>query len=185
MSEDIEAQPATNPETSETKLSRAEEWDSQLINVKAFAQSQQRWPSTTAESETEKSLAQWWSRQKYYFNKHEQGEKSPGINAARAAAIRNLIASFGAFERDGIWDTRYHLVQMQIKSHNKVWSYKTVNAEEEKVLRWWNQQKTFYRKFRKGEDSGGMTEDRAQKVENIFRLLGLPVIAKDQNKPAQ
>ncbi len=165
-------------EGGEQKISRAEDWNQKIAEIRQFASQHQRWPSTTAEDEAEKKLAQWWSRQKYYFKKHEDGQKSPGINAARADIIRSLIDSFEAYERDGIWDTRYALVLKQIKDHNKLWSYKTENKEEEKVLRWWNQQKTFYRKFRKGDRSGGMTDERAEKVENVLRTLGQSIIPK-------
>jgi hypothetical protein len=182
MSEDNQLPETGTPALpAEEKLSRVDEWNKHIAEVKAFAQDKQRWPSTTAEDQVEKTLAQWWSRQKYYFKKHEQGEKSPGINDKRADIMRGLIASFGSFERDGVWDTRYHLVQMQLKSHGKLWSYKTDDGEEEQVLRWWNQQKTFYRKFRKGEKSGGMTEERALKVENVLRLLGQQIIPRDPN----
>lgn len=165
-------------DNTEPKLSRAEEWNQKIAEIRQFATDHARWPSTTADDETEKKLAQWWSRQKYYFKKHEEGLKSPGINGARADIIRELIESFDAYERDGVWDTRYNLVLEQLKNHNKMWSYKTTDKEEEKVLRWWNQQKTFYRKFRKDEKSGGMTEERAQKVEAVLKILGQAVIPK-------
>lgn len=186
MSEDTNmVQPDTaqpdlvQPETK--KRTRPEEWNLHFGEVQVFTQSNLRWPSTTSDDNVEKSLAQWWSRQKYYFKKYERGEKSPGINESRANIIRNLIASHGSYERDGVWDTRYYLVQMQIKNHNKLWPYNTKDTLAEQVMRWWNQQKTFYRKFRKGERLGGMTEERAQKVEDILRLLQQPIIPKNPN----
>ena len=164
MSNDVNKNPVE-------KINRSEEWDKKLEEVREFASNNKRWPSTTSDDPTEKSLAQWWSRQKYYFNKFEQKEESPGINEDRANRIKATIASFESYERDGIWDVRYNIVVKQLKEHGKMWSYKTTNKEEEKIGRWWNQQKTFYRKFRKGETSSGMNEERAQKIEEVLKML--------------
>jgi hypothetical protein len=164
---------------------RAADWANRIDQVRSFAQTNNRWPSTTAKDESELKLAQWWSRQKYYFKKFEKGEKSPGINDDRAQIIRDLISDFAAFERDGIWIGRYNIVKSRIQTAQKLWPYDTENDEEKRVLRWWNQQKTFYRKFRKGTKAGGMTERRAQLVEQLLGLLGQPLITNDGDDDTQ
>lgn len=173
----------TAVQSEKEKLSRSEAWDKHFAEVKAFTQVNQRWPSTapSVADEHEKRIGQWWSRQKYYFNKHETGKKSIGINEKRAEAMRTLIATFGSLERDGVWDMRYHAVHMRIKNHGKLWPYNSSNSEEQKTTRWWSQQKTFYRKFRKGEVYGGMTESRCLKVETILRAMGKEIIPVDPN----
>ena len=165
--------------------SRAADWANRIDEVQRFAQTNNRWPSTTAQDESELKLAQWWSRQKYYFKKFEKGEKSPGINDDRAKIIRNLISDFAAFERDGIWIGRYNIVKSRIQTAQKLWPYDTENDEEKRVLRWWNQQKTFYRKFRKGDRVGGMTAERADLVENLLKRLNQPIMADTSSNTPQ
>jgi len=154
------------------------DWDVKLGKVQFFAKENNRWPSTTADDESELKLAQWWSRQKYYYKKFLKGEKSPGINAVRGIMIKTIIENNGAYERDGVWNSRFRLVKSRVTSAGKLWSYNTENKEDKQVIRWWNQQKTFYRKFRKNEKRGGMTEKRAKKVEELMTLLGIPIIPK-------
>lgn len=180
MSEDAAA-PEPGPVPDPPKFSQIEEWNANLNKVKHFAHEHQRWPSTVAETEDEKVLGLWWSRQRYNFAKKETGGKA-GLSDERASKIRAALGMFGMFELDGKWDVRHRLVQNRIRSHSKLWPYKTANEEDQKNLRWWNQQKTFYRKFRKGEpNSGGMTEERAIKVESILRLIGETIIPRNPN----
>ena len=166
------------PQPEPKKLNRNEEWEANLKRVEAFSTQNGRWPSTTAEAPEEKSLAQWWSRQKYYCGRFLNKEEAPGITEDRAKAIQAAIEAGEVYERDGIWDRRFLLVANQLKTHGRLWSYKSENKEDLQVLRWWNQQKTFYRKYRKGENGGGMTEDRAEKVEMLMKLLGDTIIPK-------
>ncbi len=178
----------TVPESVPKKLNRNEEWEANLKRVQAFSTEHGRWPSTTAEVAEEKSLAQWWSRQKYYFGRFQNKEEAPGITDERAKAIQSTIEAGEVYERDGIWDKRFLLVANQLKTHGRLWSYKSENKEDLQVLRWWNQQKTFYRKYRKGESAGGMTAERAEKVEMLMKLLGdtiipKPVAAPDPQQP--
>ena len=165
-------------ETQEAKApvkSRAVEWNNKIGEIRSFAENNSSWPSTTSENVEEKRLAQWWSRQKYYFKKFESSEKAPGINDERASIIRNLLQSFATYERDGIWNARYNRVKAQVSNTGKLWSYKTEKETEEgKILRWFNQQKTFYRQWRRNDHKGGMTEARAQKIEAVLLLLGQP-----------
>jgi len=163
MSEENNSTPAPN---------REQEWKNKLSEVNNFAQTHQKWPSTTSQDANEKRLAQWWSRQKYGLKQHERGNEPPGINNDRASAIRDLVNSHQSFERDGIWEERFNRVMTQIKQKGKLWSYNSENSEEKMVLRWWNQQKTFYRKFRMDQNAGGMTESRAKKIEELLTILG-------------
>jgi len=156
----------------DTSQSKANEWNIRLGEVREFAKSNNKWPSTTSSDDYEKSLAQWWSRYKYYYNQKEKTGKAISMTDERVSAISSVINEFSNFERGGIWEDRYKKVRKQIKSTGKLWSYKTGDKEEEKTLRWWNQQKTFYRKFRKGTVIGGMTEGRANKVESLLEELG-------------
>jgi len=161
---------------------RETEWHKKLVEVDAFAIAHGRWPSTTAESEDlndpikvqfaadEMALAQWWSRVKYYFKKFVNKQPAPGMDASRADAITQLIAKHESLERDGVWDARYTECKNKIETDNKLWSYK--DKEHEKTVRWWNQQKTFYRKYRKGKPFGGMTEERANLIEGLLKILG-------------
>jgi len=161
-----------------TAASKAAEWNQRLNEVRAFAEYLNRWPSTTSKDKTEKSLAQWWSRYKYYCKKKQTTGSAAGMTSARVEAINKLITDFPDFERDGIWNQRFDQVKKRLEEVGKLWSYKTEDKEEERVLRWWNQQKTFYRKFRKGKTNvGGMTETRAVKVEGLLGKLGQKTIS--------
>tara|TARA_B100001778_G_scaffold334984_1_gene350341 strand:- start:18812 stop:19387 length:576 start_codon:yes stop_codon:yes gene_type:complete len=169
------------PENRRSKKSRDEQWNARLQEVRAFAHSHNRWPSTTSDDESEKKLAQWWSRQKYYYNRYEETGSAPGMNSERSSAMSSLIEAFARFERDGIWMYRYNKVKRQIDNHGRLWHYNTTNPEEEKTLRWWNQQKTFCRKYLNGEPSGGMTKRRAKLVQSLQEKIGQPLIREDDN----
>lgn len=165
-----------------SKKSRDEKWQNHLADVRAFAHSHNRWPSTTAEDEVEKKLAQWWSRQKYYNNIFEKKGVAPGMDKERSEAVNHLIESFEHFERDGQWMYRYKKVRNRINNHGRLWPYNTKNKEEERTLRWFNQQKTFCRKFYKGEVVGGMTKKRAEKIAFLQGKLGQPLFRDTSNK---
>jgi len=160
-----------------TGTNKAVKWNQRLDEVREFADKNSRWPSTTAKDTDEKALAQWWSRYKYYYKKYRETGQAAGMTRGRADAIEKLISSHKGFERDGVWNSRYKKVAQRIDEVGKLWSYKTTNPDEEKVLRWWNQQKTFYRKFRKGDRVGGMTAERADRVEGLLKQLNQPIIA--------
>jgi len=171
---------------------RAEEWNKKLKDVDQFAITNSRWPSTTALSDDlndqnkvniaaeEKALAQWWSRVKYYHKKFIENEPAPGMDAARAQAVTELIAKHEGLERDGIWSTRYADCQAKVEKDKQLWSY--TNKENEKTVRWWNQQKTFYRKFRKGKKIGGMTPERADLLEALLKLMGEDTLVQQEMK---
>ena len=165
---------------SRPKKTRAEQWNDRLAEVRAFAHSQNRWPSTTSKDETEKKLAQWWSRQKYYYNLFEKNGSASGMNPERVIAMKTLIDSFSKFERDGIWMYRFNRVQRRIENHGQLWPYNTTDEEDEKTLRWWNQQKTFCRKFIKGETVGGMTAERAKLVQELQDKIGRPLLREQE-----
>ena len=168
-----------------TGTNKAAEWNQRLDEVREFANKNSRWPSTTAKDADEKTLAQWWSRYKYYYKKYRETGQAAGMTRARADAIEKLIDSHKSFERDGVWDSRYKKVAQRISDAGKLWSYKTTNPDEEKVLRWWNQEKTFYRKFRKGDRVGGMTAERADLVENLLKRLNQPIMADTSSNTPQ
>ena len=153
---------------------RQTEWAEHFEQVKQFAATNKRWPSTTSKDETEKALGQWWSRQKYLLSKKAAGEKAPGISPEREGLLKGLIDVNETLERDGIWETRYKLVVAKYKNDGKLWPYASENAEEQKTIRWWNQQKTFARKFKaKPEEAyGGMTQDRFEKIAALMRAMG-------------
>lgn len=157
-----------------SKSNRQAEWDTKLGEVKAFSSDKKRWPSTTSKDEVEKELGQWWSRQKYLLNKKIAGEKAPGITTEREAQLKDLIAGNESFERDGIWDYRYKMVVDKFKADSKLWPYATKDEEQLKSIRWWNQQKTFARKFKTDSSKahGGMTQDRYDKVVALARVMG-------------
>lgn len=161
---------------------KGDDWANKLIEVSDFAVSHSRWPSTTAKPSNkedaasceaalaEKALGQWWSRQKYYYNRFVSGESAAGMTKEKADQISVLVDKFAAFERDGIWDARYQLCKTKIEKDKELWSYR--DTENEKIVRWWNQQKTFYRKYRKGIEMGGMTAERADLIEEMMKSLG-------------
>jgi len=160
-----------------TVANKAVEWNQRLDEVREFADKNSRWPSTMAKDADEQALAQWWSRYKYYYKKYRETGQAAGMTRGRADAIEKLISSNKNFERDGVWNSRYKKVAQRINEAGKLWSYKTTNPDEEKTLRWWNQQKTFYRKFRKGNHIGGMTAERADRVENLLKQLNHPIVS--------
>lgn len=148
---------------------RSVEWNQNLERVKNFASSNGKWPSTMSKDPSEKSLAQWWSRQKYFLGKNDSS-----LSPERAEIVKQVIDSYGSFERDGVWETRYNFVIEKYKKDGKLWPYSTKNEEEQKSIRWWNQQKTFARKFKSDPNSqcGGMTQDRFSKIEALMRVMG-------------
>jgi hypothetical protein len=166
---------------------RQAEWTEHFEQVKQFAATNKRWPSTTSKDETEKALGQWWSRQKYLLAKKAAGEKAPGISLEREALLKGLIDVNEALERDGIWETRYNLVVAKYKNDGKLWPYASENEEEQKTIRWWNQQKTFARKYKvKPEEAyGGMTQNRFEKITALMRAMGHSVDSAEETETSQ
>jgi len=169
-----------------SESNRQTEWNKNFEQLKAFASANERWPSTTSTDAEEKAIGQWWSRQKYLLNKKAEGGEAPGISPERETLLKSFIESLSHLERDGIWDTRYGIILNQIKTHNKLWPYATTNPEEQKGIRWWNQQKTFARKFKAdpSKPSGGMTQKRFDKIVELMSLMGDSLEAKAQAVPA-
>ena len=167
-----------------SESNRQTEWSSNFEQVKTFAANNKRWPSTTSKDLVEKTLGQWWSRQKYLLNKKTSGGEASSISAERETVLKNLIESYTTFERDGIWDTRYSMVVDKLKADKKLWAYSTTNDEEQKSIRWWNQQKTFARKFKLDptKSCGGMTQVRYTKIEALMRVMGDNVEESTQPK---
>lgn len=157
-----------------SETNRKTEWNQNFEQVKAFAANNKRWPSTTSKDETEKALGQWWSRQKYLLGKKANGDKAPGISPEREIILKALIEENTSFERDGIWEGRYNKVVAKFKADGKLWPYATTDIEELKSIRWWNQQKTFARKFKAEPDKayGGMTQERYNKIVVLMREMG-------------
>lgn len=157
-----------------SESNRQTEWNQNFELVKTFAANNKRWPSTTSKEAEEKTLGQWWSRQKYLLGKKTDGGKAPGISPEREAILKTLIESNANFEREGIWETRYSLVVAKFKADNKLWAYASTDEEELKSIRWWNQQKTFARKFKLEPDKsyGGMTQERYSKIVALMRVMG-------------
>jgi hypothetical protein len=161
---------------------RQAEWTQQFEQVKQFAANNKKWPSTTSKDETEKALGQWWSRQKYLLAKKSAGEKAPGISTERETLLKGLIDSNESFERGGIWEDRYNLVVTKYKTDGKLWPYASENQEEQKTIRWWNQQKTFARKYKANPEAayGGMTQDRFDKISALMRVMGHNIDDKEE-----
>lgn len=153
---------------SEGKQTKAAEWDVKLAAVRTFAETNKRWPSTTSKEEEEKSLAQWFSRVKYYAQQEKPDEKAQGIAPDKAVRVRELVAQFPSLERDGRWDTKFRQVELRILAARSLWSQKGATDEQMKLIRWWNQQKTFLKKFRSGTPITGMTDDRASRIEKLM-----------------
>lgn len=169
-------------ESAKQKKKRSEEWFSNLSQVRSFAHAQNRWPSTISKDEKERSLAQWWARQKGYANTYKKKGKAPGMNDERADAAKTLVKVFIHFEREGSWIYQYNRVKRRIRTHKKLWDYNTKVVENKKTIVWWNQQKTFARKFNDGEVVCGMTVKRARMVGRMLKRMGLGLeINKDPN----
>jgi hypothetical protein len=156
------------------------EWNQNYEQVKDFASSQRRWPSTTAENETEKVLGQWWSRQKYLLGRKTEGGKAPGLTDDRAKLLQSLIESNESLERDGVWEERYSTILNKFKTDNKLWVYATTDPVELKNIRWWNQQKTFARKFLAdpSKPHGGMNQERFNRVQELLKMMGQEIDEK-------
>lgn len=171
--------------TTEAKVNRQAEWDQKIEQVKTFSEANKRWPSTTSKDETEKALAQWWSRQKYMLRKIQEGEKIASITPERQKALQEIVDNNSSLERDGVWNTRFDLIANKFKADSKLWAYASTNEDEQKSLRWWNQQKTFARKFKTSTTPiGGMTQARYDKVAGLMRVMGQdpeaePAVATD------
>jgi hypothetical protein len=148
------------------------EWKTNLERTRKFASEKNRWPSTTATDAVEKTLAQWFSRQKYYLGKFLRGEKGSGISSDRASEFKKLVDDYIQFERDSVWEHRYNLVSEKWKADQKLWSYDDADLEVQKTLRWFNQHVTFARKYKKGEKVGGMTDQRFVLIDGLCRVMG-------------
>lgn len=157
-----------------SESNRQTEWNNNLEQVKTFAANNKRWPSTTSKDLAEKAIGQWWSRQKYLLNKKNTEGKAPGLSIEKEVVLKALIESNASFERDGIWDSKYNMIVEKIKADNKLWPYSTTSIEEQRNIRWWNQQKTFARKFKidPTKSCGGMTQERFDKIFAIMRVVG-------------
>lgn len=169
----------TNRKPSKTK---ALDWQEKIQEVEQFAQENLRWPSTLSENSEEKKIAQWWSRQKYYIKQKKEGGRAPGITQEREDIIQDLVKKFSGLERDGNWENYYLQVKTKIVTSRSLWYYKTDDPIEKQLNRWFHQQSTFYRKFRQNKDNcGGMTEERAHKIEQLLGLLGKPIEPKQDD----
>ena len=151
------------------ETNRKTEWNHNFEQVKTFAANNKRWPSTTSKDESEKTLGQWWSRQKYLLSK-----KTDNVFSDRENMLKTIIEENSGFERNGIWDNRYDKVVAKFKADGKLWPYATTDVEELKNIRWWNQQKTFARKFKAEPEKsyGGMTQERYSKIVALMRVMG-------------
>jgi hypothetical protein len=152
---------------------RQDKWTASLDAVNAFINANARYPSTTSQNPSEKTLAQWWSRQRYLLAKHKNSEKT-SLTPQQIESLEQSLTKNESLERDGVWNKRYEIIVNQYKMHGKLFSYKSDNADEQKAMRWWNQQKTFARKFLTNPESpvGGMTKDRFDKIIALLRLTG-------------
>lgn len=168
-----------------SETNRKTEWNQNFEQVKAFAANNQRWPSTTSKDETEKALGQWWSRQKYLLGKKASKDKAPVIFDEKEVLLKALIEENTSFERDGIWESRYNKVVTKFKADGKLWPYATTDIEELKNIRWWNQQKTFARKFKVEPDKayGGMTQERYSKIVALMRVMGQDLEESTETAP--
>jgi len=168
-----------------SETNRKTEWNQNFELVKTFAANNSRWPSTTSKEESEKALGQWWSRQKYLLGKNTDGNKTPGISPEREVILKEFIQNNAHLERDGVWEDRYNKVVAKFKADGKLWPYATTDAEELKSIRWWNQQKTFARKFKAEPDKsyGGMTQERYSKIVALMRVMGQDLEASTETVP--
>lgn len=154
-------------------MSRSDKWNTSLEAINSFVAAHEKYPSTTSSNPAEKSLAQWWSRQKFMLKKHRANEKS-NLNTEQVAAVEGLLLKHERFERDGIWDNQYNMLVHEFKLSGRIFDLKTANDEQKKAIRWWNQQKTFARKFLLDSENpvGGMTQERFDKILALLRLMG-------------
>lgn len=156
-------------------------FNERIDELTKFAHNNQRWPSTISKDEEEKTLGSWWSRNKYYYNQFKAGKKAPGMNEEKAKEISKLLIVFENFERDAKWQLNYDKVKDRIEKHEKLWPYKTENEEEQQILRWWNQQKNFARKFIDGKETGGMNQKRFKLVKKLQDKIGDPLVKDYSN----
>jgi hypothetical protein len=146
------------------------EWEAKINAIRAFAETHKRWPSSIAEDENEKALGAWWSRSRYYAQLETPGEPAGGIDPRKAARVRELVLQFPLFDRDGQWKTKFRQVELRILSARNIWSKRHATPEQAKLIQWWNQQKTQLKKFRLGQPSAGMDEERAQLIEDLMKF---------------
>ncbi len=153
---------------------RDKDWFDNIEKVKKFAEEKKKWPSTTSSDPEEKVLAQWWSRQKYLLNQKNEGKESSGMSEERQKIVHEIVNNFKLFERDGVWEEKFNKIVNKYKEDNHLWPYSTENIEEQKCIRWWNQQKTFARRFKTNPNTpyGGMNAERLAKIEGLARVVG-------------
>ena len=156
-------------------MSRAEKWNSSLEAVKAFVNTNNRYPSTTSKNLSEKSLAQWWSRQKFL-------RKQNSLPQEQFDAVESVVSTFAHLERDGLWNNYYDTLVSQFKLNGKI-SPATNDPNQTRLVRWWNQQKTFARKFQANPESpiGGITTERYNKILALARLIGTSLDASQES----
>lgn len=154
-------------------MSRKDQWKTSLDAIKTFINAHHKYPSTTSTNPAEKSLAQWWSRQRHLLAKHAAGEKT-SLDSNQIDSLQSVMVQNKVLDRDGVWNERYNKLVHRFKGYNKLFDYKSDSTEEQLIMRWWNQQKTFARKYAKNPESpvGGLTQDRFDKVVALLRLLG-------------
>lgn len=158
---------------------RRSNWEGKINEVRKFALHNNKWPSTISDDKEEKRIAKWWSKQKSAYNKYRKGKQTHGMNGERFDIIKNLIDIFQELERDAGWKERFNSVREKAKNDGKLWPY--ADEEHIKIIKWWNQQKTFYRQWRKGFVNGGMSENRARMIEDV--LIDLRHNLADEDTP--
>lgn len=153
-------------------------WNTTFDAVRSFVAANNCYPSTTSTNPSEKSLAQWWSRQKFLLRNNK-------LDDERKSIVEGLMMQNESLERDGVWLTRYNNLVNKYKIDGKLFSTKSENAEEQLTMRWWNQQKTFARKFQndKSSTAGGMTQDRFDKVIALMRIMNKELVKNETLAP--
>jgi hypothetical protein len=152
-------------------MKNSEKWQANLHAVQTFVATHNKYPSTTSSDTTEKSLAQWWSRQRYLLKNNKLSEEQKCL-------VEGIVMNNKNHERDGIWNTRYDTLVRKYKTDNCLFPNNTTDKDIVHLNRWWNQQKTFAKKFAQDSTNlcGGMTQDRYEKILALLRIMNVDLI---------
>lgn len=152
---------------------RIENWYSNYNLVTSYIKQHNKYPSTLAQDVATKTLASWWSRQKHLVRQH-----NCTLDQRQIAAVNAVTEQNAHLERDGVWEQRYQTLTKQYATHASLFSHTSSNSEEVRIMRWWNQQKAFARKFLEtGNASSGMNQARFDKVQTLLRAMNSELVA--------
>lgn len=161
-------------------MNRTDKWNASFDAVRTYINTHGKYPSTTSKNIAEKSLAQWWSRQKYLLKQQKQNNTNQ-LSPQQLESVEGLVQQNENLERSGLWDDYYNQIVNKYKQDGKVFSHTSESANEAKLARWWNQQKTFARKFAATQiqTQNGMNQERYDKVVALLRVMGKELVKQD------